>query len=226
MDQFAGSGPITPLGRQEVWEDAPEGYPRPHRSSGGTGTTTTPLTQRPTRNRSRCLTPERRRSGTSTQARRHERGLFRRIRRRLDPQERRRCPSRQVVRRADRPRAAQTASRRPRLRSAGRPPLVRETMVENQKKSTIRDRSTSRTRRRRVLDFDADHKRPRVLPMLINGEPRCRESWIGEGAYRNSGEPWPAFDLVRDGGAALRAEGVSSSVAAVGHAHPGLRYTG
>ena len=32
---------ITPLGRQETWEDSPETYPRPRHTSGGTGTTTT-----------------------------------------------------------------------------------------------------------------------------------------------------------------------------------------
>src|SRR5215469_832867 len=31
---------LTPLGRQETWEDSPEGYPRLRRTSGGTGTTT------------------------------------------------------------------------------------------------------------------------------------------------------------------------------------------
>jgi predicted dithiol-disulfide oxidoreductase (DUF899 family) len=39
----------TPLGRQETWEDSPEGYPRPRRPVGGTGTTTTPPNRRPTR---------------------------------------------------------------------------------------------------------------------------------------------------------------------------------
>ncbi len=55
----------TPLGRQEVWEDLPEAIPRPRLTSGGTGTTTTSPTPRPTKNGSRCRTPERRRSGTA-----------------------------------------------------------------------------------------------------------------------------------------------------------------
>ena len=32
---------MTALGRQETWEDSPAGYPRAHRTSGGTGTTVT-----------------------------------------------------------------------------------------------------------------------------------------------------------------------------------------
>jgi Bacterial protein of unknown function (DUF899) len=32
---------LTALGRQETWKDSPEGYPRPRRTSGGTGTTNT-----------------------------------------------------------------------------------------------------------------------------------------------------------------------------------------
>jgi Bacterial protein of unknown function (DUF899) len=32
---------ITALGRQEAWEDSPEGYPQPRRTSGGTTTTPT-----------------------------------------------------------------------------------------------------------------------------------------------------------------------------------------
>ena len=62
---------ITPLGRQEVWENSPQGYPRPRPTNGGIGTTATSRTQRPTRRGSRCRTPERRRSGRSTRARSH-----------------------------------------------------------------------------------------------------------------------------------------------------------
>ena len=36
---------LTPLGRQETWEDSPEVIPRLYRTSGGTGTTT--MTPRP-----------------------------------------------------------------------------------------------------------------------------------------------------------------------------------
>jgi predicted dithiol-disulfide oxidoreductase (DUF899 family) len=68
----------TPLGRQETWEDSPEGYP----PNGGTGTTITPPRPRPTRSGSKCQTPERPPSGTSMQARRHERGLSRKLDRR------------------------------------------------------------------------------------------------------------------------------------------------
>jgi hypothetical protein len=50
---------LTALGRQETWEDSPEGYPRADRTSGGTGTRATSPTPRPTRNGSRCRTPER-----------------------------------------------------------------------------------------------------------------------------------------------------------------------
>ena len=32
---------MTALGRQEEWEDSPEGYPQTRRTSGGSGTTTT-----------------------------------------------------------------------------------------------------------------------------------------------------------------------------------------
>ena len=38
---------ITPLGRQETWEDSPEGYPERRRASGGTGMTTTTPRLRP-----------------------------------------------------------------------------------------------------------------------------------------------------------------------------------
>jgi predicted dithiol-disulfide oxidoreductase (DUF899 family) len=57
---------ITPLGRQEVWEDSPEGYPQTRPISGGTGTTA--MSKRRTRNGSRCRTPERRRSGSNRRA--------------------------------------------------------------------------------------------------------------------------------------------------------------
>lgn len=60
---------ITPLGRQEVWEDSPpRAILRLRPTSGGTGTTTTSQTRRPTRSGSRCRMPERRRSGTNTRA--------------------------------------------------------------------------------------------------------------------------------------------------------------
>jgi predicted dithiol-disulfide oxidoreductase (DUF899 family) len=49
---------MTALGRQEEWEDSPEGYPRANRTSGGTGTTCTSLTPRPTRSGSKCQMPE------------------------------------------------------------------------------------------------------------------------------------------------------------------------
>ena len=55
----------------------PRAIPRPRPTSGGTGTTATSQTQRPTRSGSRCRTPGRRRSGTNTRARSHEPGLFR-----------------------------------------------------------------------------------------------------------------------------------------------------
>jgi hypothetical protein len=69
---------ITPLGRQEVWENSPEGYPQTPTYKCGTGMTATSQTQRPRRSGSPCRTPERRRSGTSTRAPSHEPGLFRR----------------------------------------------------------------------------------------------------------------------------------------------------
>ena len=50
---------MTALGRQEAWEDSPEGYPQSRPTSGGTGTTATFPMPRPTRNGSRCRTPER-----------------------------------------------------------------------------------------------------------------------------------------------------------------------
>ncbi len=40
---------ITSLGRQETWEDSPEGYPQTPRTSGGTGTITTTPSRRLTR---------------------------------------------------------------------------------------------------------------------------------------------------------------------------------
>src|ERR1700738_1343438 len=55
----------------------PRAILRPRPTSGGTGTTATSQTQRPTRSGSRYRTPERRRSGTNTRARSHEAGLFR-----------------------------------------------------------------------------------------------------------------------------------------------------
>ena len=48
---------MTALGRQEVWEDSPEGYPQSGRINGGTGTTNMCRTPRPIRNGSRCPMP-------------------------------------------------------------------------------------------------------------------------------------------------------------------------
>ena len=67
----------TPLGRQETWEDSPEGVPKLRHTNGGTGTTTTRPKPRPIRNGSRCRTPERRRSETPRQAQGHDSGLSR-----------------------------------------------------------------------------------------------------------------------------------------------------
>jgi predicted dithiol-disulfide oxidoreductase (DUF899 family) len=39
---------ITALGRQEEWEDSPKAIPRLHRTSGGTGTKSTPPATRST----------------------------------------------------------------------------------------------------------------------------------------------------------------------------------
>ena len=66
---------ITPLGRQETWEDSPEGYPRPRRTSGGTGTTTT--TSRPclTGSGSRCPTLEKPPSESAIERQKHDRAL-------------------------------------------------------------------------------------------------------------------------------------------------------
>ena len=51
----------TPLGRQEAWEDSPKATRRPRPTNGGTGTTNTPPTPRPTRSGSRCRMQDRRR---------------------------------------------------------------------------------------------------------------------------------------------------------------------
>ena len=57
----------TPLGRQEIVGGLAGGLPPDARpTSGGTGTTITPPRPRPTRSGSRCRTPERPPSGTST----------------------------------------------------------------------------------------------------------------------------------------------------------------
>ena len=50
---------MTALGRQEEWETRRTATPRTGRTNGGTGTTVTSPTPRPTRNGSRCRTPER-----------------------------------------------------------------------------------------------------------------------------------------------------------------------
>jgi predicted dithiol-disulfide oxidoreductase (DUF899 family) len=47
---------MTALGRQETWEDSPEGYPKVRPTSGGTGTTTTTPRTRLIGNGSRCPT--------------------------------------------------------------------------------------------------------------------------------------------------------------------------
>ncbi|AWI59054.1 hypothetical protein AB395_00003419 [Sinorhizobium fredii CCBAU 45436] len=67
---------ITPLGRQEVWEDSPEATPRRRPTSGGTGTTATSKVPRPTRSGSRYRMPARRRSGTRTRRQSHEPDRF------------------------------------------------------------------------------------------------------------------------------------------------------
>ena len=53
---------MTALGRQEDWEDSPEGYPQPRRTRGGTGTTPTAMRRRnggqtPTRASATLATP-------------------------------------------------------------------------------------------------------------------------------------------------------------------------
>ena len=88
---------ITPLGRQEVWEDSPEGYPQTPPYKWWNWHDNYVAEPRPTRSGSRCRTPERPRSGTATQARRHERGLSRRTR----------PAARAATTRAPRPRSAQ-----------------------------------------------------------------------------------------------------------------------
>jgi len=64
---------VTPLGRQETWEDSPRATHRRQPTSGGTGTTITRPKRRPIRDGSRCRTPAKRPSGT--RARGHERRL-------------------------------------------------------------------------------------------------------------------------------------------------------
>jgi hypothetical protein len=65
---------ITPLGRQEVWENSPEGYPQTPTYKWWNWHDSYVADAAPdkTRSGSRCRTPERRRSGTSTQPRSHE----------------------------------------------------------------------------------------------------------------------------------------------------------
>src|SRR5437870_6267311 len=60
---------MTALGRQETWEDSPEGYRRPRRTSGGTGTTTTRPRPRLTRSGTRCPALEKPPSESATQRR-------------------------------------------------------------------------------------------------------------------------------------------------------------
>jgi predicted dithiol-disulfide oxidoreductase (DUF899 family) len=51
---------MTALGRQEQWEDSPEGYPQTPRTSGGTGTTSTATPRRRPRNGRDARLPPRR----------------------------------------------------------------------------------------------------------------------------------------------------------------------
>ncbi len=75
----------TPLGRpRRRGKTRRRATPRTRPTNGGTGTTITPPRPRPTRSGSRCRAPERPPSGTSTQARRHDRGLSRQLYRRCD----------------------------------------------------------------------------------------------------------------------------------------------
>ncbi|HZP87755.1 MAG TPA: hypothetical protein VFB54_13145 [Burkholderiales bacterium] len=50
---------MTALGRQEIWEDSPEGYPQTRPYNGGIGTTATCPVRRPIQSGSRSRTPER-----------------------------------------------------------------------------------------------------------------------------------------------------------------------
>ena len=63
---------ITPLGRQEAWEDSPEGYPQTPPYKWWTWHDSTPRRRRRTRNGSPCRTPERRRCETGARARTRE----------------------------------------------------------------------------------------------------------------------------------------------------------
>ena len=74
----------TPLGRQELWEDLPEGYRQTRRTNGGTGTTTTKPRRLSTRDGSRCRTRGKPPSGTR-RWRSHEPSLLRPRRRRPGP---------------------------------------------------------------------------------------------------------------------------------------------
>ncbi len=65
---------ITPLGRQEIWEDSPKGYPRLRCTSGGTGTTATKRRPRLTPGGSRCPRREKPPSASATERRRHDGG--------------------------------------------------------------------------------------------------------------------------------------------------------
>ena len=67
----------TPLGRQEVWEDSPEGYPQTPTYKWWNWHDNYAAEARPTRNGTRCRPPARRRSATPTHRRRHEPGLSR-----------------------------------------------------------------------------------------------------------------------------------------------------
>ena len=60
---------LTPLGRQETWEDSPEGYPKARRTSGGTGTITTTSRPRLTPSGSRFPTLEKPPSASGAQRR-------------------------------------------------------------------------------------------------------------------------------------------------------------
>src|SRR5690606_7383525 len=79
---------ITPLGRQEVWEDSPEGYPQTQTYKWWNWHDSYVADAAPDEKWARCRTPERRRSGTSRRARGREPGLFRRLHRTTEPPER------------------------------------------------------------------------------------------------------------------------------------------
>ena len=76
---------ITPLGRQEAWEDSPEGYPQTPTYKWWNWHDNYDAESGPIRSGSRCRMPERRRSETSRRTRSRERGLCWSRCRRRDP---------------------------------------------------------------------------------------------------------------------------------------------